>query len=142
MMMIAGLDVEGRNSIHQEIKRLKTQGKTILLASHDMTEVEELCDRIGVLNHGKIVFIGAPDQLHQTMQSKFKLKVRFSKVPRLNEQFEIVSQEQEYYIFETTNLEITLKAIIQLTEEQSIKIMEINTVQPKLEERFLKEVQS
>ena len=35
-----------------------------------------------------------------------------------------------------------LKAIIQLTEEQSIKIMEINTVQPKLEERFLKEVQS
>ena len=41
-------------------------------------------------------FIGAPDQLHQTMQSKFKLKVRFSKVPRLNEQFEIVSQEQEY----------------------------------------------
>ena len=76
------------------------------------------------------------------MQSKFKLKVRFSKVPRLNEQFEIVSQEQEYYIFETTNLEITLKAIIQLTEEQSIKIMEINTVQPKLEERFLKEVQS
>ena len=138
----AGLDVEGRNSIHQEIKRLKTQGKTILLASHDMTEVEELCDRIGVLNHGKIVFIGAPDQLHQTMQSKFKLKVRFSKVPRLNEQFEIVSQEQEYYIFETTNLEITLKAIIQLTEEQSIKIMEINTVQPKLEERFLKEVQS
>ena len=51
-------------------------------------------------------------------------------------------QEQEYYIFETTNLEITLKAIIQLTEEQSIKIMEINTVQPKLEERFLKEVQS
>ena len=138
----AGLDVEGRNSIHQEIKRLKTQGKTILLASHDMTEVEELCDRIGVLNHGKIVFIGARDQLHQTMQSKFKLKVRFSKVPRLNEQFEIVSQEQEYYIFETTNLEITLKAIIQLTEEQSIKIMEINTVQPKLEERFLKEVQS
>ena len=76
------------------------------------------------------------------MQSKFKLKVRFSKVPRLNEHFEIVSQEQEYYIFETTNLEITLKAIIQLTEEQSIKIMEINTVQPKLEERFLKEVQS
>ncbi|MFQ7171112.1 MAG: hypothetical protein ACLRQF_02760 [Thomasclavelia ramosa] len=100
-----------------------------------MTEVEELCDRIGVLNRENC-FIGAPDRCIKQCKSKFKLKVRFSKVPRLNEQFEIVSQEQEYYIFETTNLEITLKAIIQLTEEQSIKIMEINTVQPKLEERF------
>ncbi len=44
----AGLDVEGRVAIHREIRKLKEQGKTIILASHDMAEVGELCDRIGI----------------------------------------------------------------------------------------------
>ena len=48
----AGLDVEGRLSLHGQIRRLKAQGKTILLASHDMAEVESLCDRIAILNDG------------------------------------------------------------------------------------------
>ena len=52
----AGLDVEGRLSLHEEIRKLKSQGKTIVLASHDMAEVETLCDRIAILNSGKIVF--------------------------------------------------------------------------------------
>ena len=54
----AGLDVEGRLSLHEQIRNLKSQGKTIVLASHDMAEVETLCDRIAILNSGKIVFCG------------------------------------------------------------------------------------
>lgn len=138
----AGLDVEGRNNIHQEIKLLKEQGKTILLASHDMAEIEELCDRIGVLNHGSIVFVGAPDELNQTVQSNFKLKIRLSKKPRLDQWEGKYNQEHDSYIFESQNLEETLKKIIHLLDNQNIKILEINTEQPKLEERFLQEVQS
>ena len=44
----AGLDVEGRISLHKQIRQLKKEGKTILLASHDMAEVEDLCDRIAI----------------------------------------------------------------------------------------------
>ena len=46
----AGLDVEGRLSLHKQIRKLKSQEKTIVLASHDMAEVETLCDRIAILN--------------------------------------------------------------------------------------------
>lgn len=46
----AGLDVEGRISLHEQIRKLKNQGKTIILASHDMAEVESLCDRIAILS--------------------------------------------------------------------------------------------
>jgi len=52
----AGLDVEGRISLHDQIRKLKARGKTIILASHDMAEVESLCDRIAILNDGNIVF--------------------------------------------------------------------------------------
>ena len=45
----AGLDVEGRILLHEEIRKLKEQGKTIIMSSHDMAEVESLCDRIAIL---------------------------------------------------------------------------------------------
>lgn len=52
----AGLDALGRVSLHELIRKLKSQGKTIVLASHDMAEVENLCDRIVILNNGNIAF--------------------------------------------------------------------------------------
>ena len=58
----AGLDVEGRVSLHGQIRALKAQGKTIILASHDMAEVEDLCDRIAVLKDGKIAFVGTVEE--------------------------------------------------------------------------------
>lgn len=56
----AGLDIEGRSAIHQQIRQLKQQGKTILLASHDMAEVESLCDRLAILVQGTLAFLGTP----------------------------------------------------------------------------------
>ena len=50
----AGLDIEGRAALHRQIRQLKQQGKTILLASHDMTEVESLCDRLAILVQGTL----------------------------------------------------------------------------------------
>ena len=58
----AGLDVEGRVSLHEQIRALKAQGKTIILASHDMAEVEDLCDRIAVLREGNIAFVGTVEE--------------------------------------------------------------------------------
>jgi ABC-2 type transport system ATP-binding protein len=59
----AGLDVEGRYALHQEIMRLKKNGITIILASHDMDEVQLLCDRIAFLKEGRIVKEGTPREL-------------------------------------------------------------------------------
>ena len=53
----AGLDVEGQISLHEQIRQLKAIGKTIILASHDMAEVENLCDRIAILS-GKLPLSG------------------------------------------------------------------------------------
>lgn len=55
----AGLDVEGRILLHEEIRKLKRLGKTIIMSSHDMAEVEGLCNRIAILKDGDIVVSGS-----------------------------------------------------------------------------------
>lgn len=75
----AGLDVEGRLSLHEQIRQLKAMGKTIILASHDMTEVENLCDRIAILSGGvALLLLELSNNLtkwwENIITSQFKLK--------------------------------------------------------------------
>lgn len=59
----AGLDVSGRLSLHQQIRQLARRGKSVIIASHDMAEVEALCARILVLQRGKVSFLGTLEEL-------------------------------------------------------------------------------
>lgn len=72
----AGLDVEGRVSLHEEIRNLKAKGKTIVLASHDMAEVESLCDRIAILKGGEFIIIGTIDELTEKFGRHFSIAIR------------------------------------------------------------------
>ena len=72
----AGLDVEGRLSLHKQIRHLKATGKTIILASHDMAEVENLCDRIAILSNGRIVFTGNARQLAEKTGRHYNITIQ------------------------------------------------------------------
>lgn len=135
----AGLDVEGRIAIHSEIQSLKKKGKTIILTSHDMSEVEDLCDRIAILRNGTIAFCGTTTELTKTSQNHFILQVRFSKdLDVLNiKSSKRVEKVKEYYNFQTSNLENTLSEIITLCHSQNIKINDIRMDHIGLEQRFL-----
>ena len=72
----AGLDAEGRLSLHEQIRKLKSQGKTIVLTSHDMAEVETLCDRIAILSQGNIVFCGTTSELTDNIGKKYFIHIK------------------------------------------------------------------
>ncbi len=74
----AGLDVEGRIALHDQIRKLKAQGKTIFLTSHDMAEVESLCDRIAILNDGSIAFMGTVAELRARGVKHYTITVETS----------------------------------------------------------------
>jgi ABC-2 type transport system ATP-binding protein len=59
----AGLDPQSRRELHGEIARMKTDGATVLLTTHYLNEAEELCDRIAVIDRGRIVATGTPREL-------------------------------------------------------------------------------
>nr|HML48589.1 ABC transporter ATP-binding protein [Clostridia bacterium] len=74
----AGLDVEGRNALHAEIRRLNGEGVSILMATHDMAEAEALCHHIAILRDGVIARTGTPMDLtaNAGIQSRVHIKTR------------------------------------------------------------------
>ncbi|MDN5024730.1 ABC transporter ATP-binding protein [Streptococcus sp. SO4] len=119
----AGLDVEARLALHEQIRNLKSQGKTIILASHDMAEVETLCDRIAILNSGKIVFCGTPSELTDKVGRRYYIHLK--------------TQEAEKS-FETSNIEDTLISLLNECKQKKIQILDIKVDRGNLEQHFIK----
>lgn len=59
----AGLDIQARRELHDDIREMKAAGRAVLLATHDMDEAQALCDRIAVIAAGRIVATGTPTEL-------------------------------------------------------------------------------
>ena len=135
----AGLDVEGRVSLHQEIRKLKEAGKTILMASHDMAEVESLCDRIAILREGELAFLGTADELTgsgfgerrislHTRNPFPQVKLRYSKAGSL---------EKNYFTVTTTEISDALLELLTMLKEMDNEVIDIKIERASLEERFI-----
>ncbi len=118
----AGLDVEGRLSLHEQIRKLKSQGKTIVLASHDMAEVETLCDRIAILNNGNIVFCGTASELTDKVGIKYHIHIK---------------TQQGDSTFETDNIEDTLISLLGELKQKKIHVLDIKVDRGTLEQHFI-----
>jgi ABC-2 type transport system ATP-binding protein len=57
------MDPQSRHAVWDFIKELKNQGKTIILTTHYMEEAEKLCDRVGIIDHGRLIALGSPKEL-------------------------------------------------------------------------------
>jgi ABC-2 type transport system ATP-binding protein len=57
------MDPQSRHAVWDFIKELKKEDKTIILTTHYMEEAEELCDRVGIIDHGKLIALGSPKDL-------------------------------------------------------------------------------
>ncbi len=119
----AGLDVEGRVSLHEQIRKFKSQGKTIVLASHDMAEVESLCDRIAILNNGNIAFCGTATELTDKIGEKYFIHIK---------------TQQGNSTFETDHLEDTLISLLHEWKQKEIHILDMKVDRGTLEQHFIK----
>lgn len=118
----AGLDVEGRLSLHEHIRNLRSQGKTIVLASHDMAEVETLCDRIAILNNGNIVFCGTASELTDKVGKKYFIHIR---------------TQQGDKTFETDNIEDSLISLLGKLKQEKIRVLDLKVDRGTLEQHFI-----
>lgn len=130
----AGLDIEGRSAIHTYLRGCKQQGKTIVLASHDMAEVEALCDRLLVLKDGEIAFLGTPTQFKQLRQLQRSITISFSSPLK----FAKAQQPSMEQILSFDGLEETLRQICEACILQDVTIEEIKMNQMDMEMQFLK----
>lgn len=118
----AGLDVEGRISLHDHIRKLKAQGKTIILASHDMAEVETLCDRIAILSEGNIIFMGTLTELTEKIGKRYVIHIK------------TVQGEES---FESDNIGETMLSVLEDFKLKGIEVLDISVDRGTLEQHFI-----
>lgn len=135
----AGLDVEGRAALHEQIRKLKRSGKTIILASHDMAEVESLCDKIAILKDRKMAFIGTASELTTQIHSRKRVQVKtgepLGKSDFVHSTYE--GNKNDYHIFATTNISESLIELLAFLKSSSNPVLDIRMIHQSLEESFL-----
>ena len=138
----AGLDVASRVELHNLMRELQANGTTIILATHDMAEAEEMSDRVAILLRRKIVTIGTPMEITSTGAGLTKVSVRTQggTVSSPDLHFPAVSQQSvkdDYAIFFSTDIGPTVSAIIAHIEVQEDTLIDLRVERPSLEDRFL-----
>lgn len=118
----AGLDVEGRVALHEHIRRLKAKGKTIVLASHDMAEVESLCDRIAILNEGNVAFLGSVAGLTAEVGKRYAISIK-------------TAQGEDSFV--TDNIGDALLERLADLKQKGVAVLDIKIDRGTLEEHFL-----
>jgi ABC-2 type transport system ATP-binding protein len=140
----SGLDPRARIEIRELLRELKRMGKTIMISSHILSELEEICDRIGIIEHGRLVFSGTMEEIRQRMGVQSKVRVRVAD----NQQraIELLSALPEVQDVQSTGIYIavTLRKdqntdgiIARALVNGDIDIVSLEPQQVKLDEAFL-----
>lgn len=129
-----GLDIWVKQELRQLLKELHQQGKTILLTTHDLDDIEFLCPRVIVLSHGKILFDGKREDLLRTMGLPSQLVVTFRETPVLRlgqipDGFTLAGKEV------TANFDRSQTTVRQLLDQMGEwgEILDIRMTEPNLE---------
>ena len=143
----AGVDVELRKGMWEMVRSLKNQGVTIILTTHYLEEAEDLADRIGIINHGKIILVEEKKALMKKMGLK-KCSIRISKNPKElpSEFYDIMGlsyNPEKFAIYYEYNFsqnadQFEMPLILKLIEKHDLQLKDIQTKESSLEEIFVK----
>ncbi len=142
----SGLDVQSARIIKKLIKEYNEKGMTIFLTTHDMEVANELCHRIAIINHGKIISLDTPENLkdltqeYQAIDFYFINRASKSEIQNLRTVKEVQEVKGGFHII-VEDIHNAIFEIIEYIKSNNLIIKQINTHEPKLEEAFLKIVE-
>jgi ABC-2 type transport system ATP-binding protein len=123
------------------VRGIRDRGKTVLLTTHLMEEAERLCDRVAIVERGRVVDIGTPaglirrhcpDQSVVLVTDDGTAEARFRRIPCLDD----VTRQHSKYTLRGRGDDV-VSAVIQCLSEHGIRVSEFRTVVPTLEDVFL-----
>ena len=135
----AGVDVELRHDLWSYLQELHSEGKTILLTTHYIDEAELLCEKVGIIDKGKLIVEDSVDNLKKMVKNssiEIQLKDVLERKPQfLNDYEHNIDDKKIHIITDKPNME--LPSIILKISEKAIKIEDIHIPQTSLEDVFL-----
>ncbi|MBR9692294.1 ATP-binding cassette domain-containing protein [Candidatus Woesearchaeota archaeon] len=138
----SGLDVESARLIKNLIRKFNEKGVTILLTTHNIEEANQLCDRVAIMDHGKIIAIDRPAKLKHAIQGTSSIEVAFkepvnkdllkfkgvTEVKKIGDKFKLYTEKPEDII----------PILVNHSQKTKNKIISLNTFGPSLEDVFVK----
>ena len=140
--LTTGLDPQARRAIWDLVRGIRDRGKTVFMTTHLMEEAERLCDRVAIIEHGKIIDIGSPAELvgrycpertvllateHPLAEERLRAIPRADQVTRHDGRFTVRGRGDDF-----------VTEVIHCLAESRIRVTEFRTELPNLEDVFLK----
>jgi ABC-2 type transport system ATP-binding protein len=140
--LTTGLDPQSRRAIWELVRGIRERGKTVFLTTHLMEEAERLCDRVAIIEHGRIIDIDTPERL-VARHCRERTVVLASDDPRGEERFRTIPGVQSVV---RADLRFTIRGsgddlvteVIHCLSENRIRVTDFRTILPNLEDVFLK----
>ncbi len=138
----AGLDVQSQRLIKKRIREMNEEGKTVFLTTHNIPVANELCDRVAVINHGKIAAIDTPEKLKSTIQETQSVEVGFENSMQTSalediDRTERIEKKGDKYRIYTWDPVWVVEQLLDLAKKEDRKILSIRTLGPSLEDAFV-----
>jgi ABC-2 type transport system ATP-binding protein len=137
-----GLDPQARLSLWDVVDKFRAGGGTILLTTHYMEEATRLCDRVAIMDHGKIIALGTPLELIESLGADQIIEFRVSKeitdeslrsLPAVSD----LHKHEDDYSLTVSEMGIALPALLAEIERQQSKLVSLTTHQATLEDVFV-----
>ncbi|AIK35760.1 ABC transporter ATP-binding protein [Bacillus pseudomycoides] len=140
-----GIDPQSRNHILETVKGLNEKGMTVIYTSHYMEEVEYLCERIAIVDYGKVIALGTKTELCNRLADGFMVKLQLNRYSQelLQKVKEIPTVERIIIDEDTNTLDIGLKTgeavgtVVSIVVENHVQILKLEVQEPNLEALFL-----
>ena len=139
----SGLDVGSQRLIRDMIGEFNKNGTTVFLTTHNMEEANQLCDRIAIINHGKIAAIDSPEKLRLRSSGLQSITVSFDQAVKADELAKVhgvndvkkMGDKIRLYVDEPG---VVINELVDFARSKNLKIISLNTLAPTLEDVFLK----
>ena len=138
-----GLDVQSARLIREMLQDLAQTGVTIFLTTHNMEEANQLCDRVAIINHGKIAAIDRPEKLRSATKELESIEIAFDKpveiesLARLPNVIDAKKMGDKIRLY-TTDPDDLIHQIVGYAKANELKFVTLNVLAPSLEDVFIK----
>jgi len=147
---LSGLDPFSRYQLKNLIKTLSKEGKTILFSSHILSDVQDIANKIGILNNGKIMKIGTPDELQNEFQVGNLIEIEYANsaehcigienIPNIESIKHVNPNRDLIHLKSNEDLDLSIYNILKIITEQKCRIHNFKLLKPSLEDVYLKYV--
>ncbi|HID17112.1 TPA: ATP-binding cassette domain-containing protein [Candidatus Bathyarchaeota archaeon] len=139
----SGLDVQSARLIRDMLREFNRSGVTIFLTTHNMDEANQLCDRVAIINHGRIVAVGRPEELKSVSNELRSVEVAFNKPVEIGSlaklppvlQAKKVGDKVRMYTKDPDEL---IYRLVEYAKANGLKFVALNVLSPTLEDIFIR----